>query len=144
MLVALEPRAAQAFASAPVQRQTQKRCTIVFDCDVQGSLEANVAAMFFSEQLYRKLEQYDVFTLIGHGTSADISAKPAEAEAYAVVIRIAAFANRDEVCLGVQVDSHQHGPRLGYQSVVLPLSMSRLQVSPDHWSAGASDDRDTA
>ena len=129
--VALEPMAAQAFASAPVQRQPQKRCTVVFDCDVKGSLEANVAAMFFSEQLYRKLEQYDVFTLIAHGTSADISAKPTEAEAYAVVIRIAAFANRDEVCLGVQVDSHQHGPRLGYQSVVLPLSMSRLQVSPD-------------
>ena len=121
----------RAFQTAAVQRQSSKRCTVIFDCDVKGSLEANVAAMFFSEQLYRKLEQYDVFTLIGHGTSASVSPTPDKAGAYAVVIRIAAFANRDEVCLGVQVDSHQHGPRLGYQSVVLPLTMSRIQVSPE-------------
>lgn len=109
-----------------------QKCTVIFDCDAKGSLEANVAAMFFSEQLYRKLDQYEMFTCIGHDTGSEgYMPLRSEAGAFAVVIRIAAFANRDEVCLGVQVDSRKQGPRLGYESVVLPHSLSRLQESPE-------------
>ena len=107
-----------------------QRCTVIFDCDAKGSVQANVAAMFFSELLYRKLEQYEVFTCVGHEAATDTlpNVQPAQASA---VVRIAAFADGGEVCLGVQVDSGQYGSRLGVQSVLLPHGISRLQDAPE-------------
>lgn len=130
---ATQPVAPNNLPAARQARPSVRPCTVIFDCDAKGSLEANVAAMFFSEQLYHKLSQYDVFTCIGHDTvSSELSSIATNhSGAFAAIIRIAAFANRDEVCLGVQVDSRYHGPRIGYQSVVLPHSLSLLQESPE-------------
>lgn len=106
-----------------------RRCLVIFECETQGSLDANVAAMFFSEQLFRKLTEYDVFACVGPETMGelgwDVSARSA------VIVRIAAIANRDEVWLGVQIDSGRFGPRLGNQSVVLPYGMARLMESTE-------------
>lgn len=113
-------------------QDSAQQCTVIFDCSAKGSLEADVAAMFFSEQLYRKLSQYELFTCIGNDADGiPDTAAVGKASKSAVVIRIIAFANRDEVCLGVQIDSGQLGPRLGYDSVVLPRTLSRLQEAPE-------------
>ncbi|MEO1110366.1 MAG: hypothetical protein AAFX90_20840 [Pseudomonadota bacterium] len=113
------------------QRKGSKKCLVVFDCDTKGSLDANVAAMYFSEQLFRKLSQFDFFTCISPEAAArDV----VEAEGQnTAIVRITAIANRDEVCLGVQVDNGHLGPRLGYQSVTLPYGMSRLADSTELW-----------
>ncbi|MGJ8534139.1 MAG: hypothetical protein ACSHYC_18290 [Alphaproteobacteria bacterium] len=122
----------QEFVLGRQPRRNQQPCTVIFDCDAKGSLEANVASMFFSEQLYRKLEQFDLFTCVGHdNTAQDEIPSSVQVSMFAVVVRIVAFANRDEVCLGVQVDSCKFGPRLGYQSIVLPLSMSQMRDAPE-------------
>ena len=77
------------------QRKGSKKCLVVFDCDTKGSLDANVAAMYFSEQLFRKLSQFDFITCVGPEAAArDV----AEAEGQnTAIVRITAIANRDEV-----------------------------------------------
>ncbi len=125
-----EPEAVAPVTPAPVRKAYREggRCLVVFECDTKGSLDANVAAMFFSEQLYQKLTHYDVFSCIGHDTLSDWSDVSGKGQS-TIVVRIAAIANRDEVCLGVQIDNGRFGPRLGYQSVVLPIGMMRLRDS---------------
>lgn len=113
------------------QRKGSEKCLVVFDCDTKGSLDANVAAMYFSEQLFRKLSQFDFFSCVG--TEAAVR-DVAEAEGQrTAIVRITAIAHRDEVCLGVQVDSGHLGPRLGYQSITLPYGVARLEDSTELW-----------
>lgn len=114
---------------SPSHRQT---CTVIFDCSAKGSVEAHAAVMFFSELLHQKLKQYDFFICINHENNGEIaSSKRRTADGTAVIVRVSAFANLQEVCLGVQVDSSALGPRLSYESVVLPSSLSQMRDVTD-------------
>jgi hypothetical protein len=116
---------------APHGARGRGTCLVLFECDTRGSLDANIAAMFCSEWLYRKLKQYDVFTCIGSESGADADMTEARARGDTAVVRIVAIADREEVCVGVQVDRAGHGPRLGYRSAILPRGMTRLRDAPE-------------
>lgn len=131
------------YAAPPLQQkvhvETAKRssshrqtCTVIFDCSAKGNVEAHAAIMFFSELLHRKLDQYDFFICIGHeNTGEAASSRLRTVDGTAVIVRVSAFANLREVCLGVQVDSSAFGPRLSYESVVLPSSFSQMRDATD-------------
>lgn len=104
------------------------RCTVLFECDARGSLDAQAAAMFFSEQLFRRLTHHDVFTCIGHDSQGSDGHAGAVDRA-TVVVRISAIADQGEVCLGVRIDGGHLGPRLGDQTILLPHGMARLRES---------------
>lgn len=110
--------------------QRRQNCTVIFDTTAKGNLDADVAAMFFSEQLHRSLKQYDVFSCVTlDSRSLGAENHRAAVDRRAVIVRISAFAYGDEVCLGVELDSGFHGRRLDLKSIVVPPGISQLRAS---------------
>jgi len=108
----------------------RQNCTVIFDSLAKGDLGADVAVMFYSEQLQRSLEQFDVFSCITLDTRALNEADSRAAMVRnAVIVRINAFAYDDEVCLGVELSAGLQGRRLDFKSIVIPPGISEIRAS---------------
>jgi hypothetical protein len=108
----------------------KKNCTVILDTSAKGDLNADVAAMFFSEQLHRSLDQYDVFSCVSHGFSnPDEKGHQTASGRLAIIVRINAFAFGNEVCLGVALDSGFQERRLEFKSIIVLPGISQLRSS---------------
>ncbi|WP_220801012.1 hypothetical protein [Roseobacter sp. OBYS 0001] len=113
-----------------VGRHHRKHCTVIFDTSAKGDLDADVAAMFFSEQLHRSLDQYDVFSCVSHShNNTDGRNGQTPIDRLAVIVRINAFAYGNEVCIGVALDSGAQGRRLDFKSAIVSPGISQLRSS---------------
>jgi len=113
-----------------VRANHKQNCTVIFDASAKGDLDADVAAMFFSEQLHRSLDQYDIFSCVSlSNNNPERKSDQTAISRLAVIVRINAFAYGDEVCLGVALDSGVQGRRLDFKSIIISPGIPQLRSS---------------